>query len=91
VKPYLMRCVAMADGRPCLWSNHYLRSFDPEAAHGMGHAVWTPSPARALAFPTPEAAWELWHAVPRSHPVRASDGKPNKPLTAFTIEILRAP
>jgi hypothetical protein len=29
----------------------------------------------------------LWNSVHEREPVRAHDGKPNKPLTAFTIEI----
>jgi hypothetical protein len=40
-----------------------------------------------MRFKTAGEAWMLWRRPSRVRPVRA-DGKPNRPLTAFTIEVL---
>jgi len=37
-----------------------------------------------MTFETAEAAAECYHAVPYNRPLR-SDGKPNRPLTVFTV------
>lgn len=53
---------------------------------GRGHAVWTTDAAKALRFDSAGAALDFWRqqsvAVPRRY-----DGKANRPLTAFTVEI----
>jgi hypothetical protein len=65
----------------------YLASYDPEANDGQGDAVWTDDPARALLFESTAEAYELYRAVPRNRPLRA-DGKPNRPLTALSVEMV---
>jgi hypothetical protein len=62
----------------------YLASYDPEANDGQGEVVWTAKLAGAMVFPTAVEAIQCWGTVPVTRPVRA-DGKPNRPLTAFTI------
>jgi hypothetical protein len=64
----------------------YLRSYDPDAYKGLGQAVWTEDPKLAKLFPSPKDAWEAWQAQSTVRPLR-DDGKPNKPLTAFSVEI----
>ena len=64
----------------------YLVSFDPEAGGGRGLVVSTPNPKEARRFTFAEACATLG-AVPRSKPTRP-DGKPNRPLTASTWQIL---
>lgn len=65
----------------------YLRSYDPEYAGGRGHADWTANIHDALRFETPGEAWMLWRKQPFTRPWR-EDGRPNRPLTAFTIELI---
>lgn len=65
----------------------WLESYDPEAFDGRGHVKWTTDPQKAARFPSQEAAWRAWHGSPRCKPVRA-DGRPNKPLTAYTMSIV---
>jgi hypothetical protein len=65
----------------------YLRSYDPEFADGRGLAEWTADIELAMKFPTTGEAWMLWRRPSRVQPIRA-DGRPNRPLTAFTIEVL---
>lgn len=64
----------------------YLESYDPEYAGGMGVATWTTDPAKALTFSTVAEAAALYLSVPKARP-RRGDGRPNRPLTAYTVEI----
>lgn len=65
----------------------YLYRYDPEYANGAGDAVTTDDPTKAARFANAGDAFECWRSVPRSLPQRP-DGKPNRPLTAFTIEVV---
>jgi len=65
-------------------TGQYLRSYDPEAHDGQGNAVWTADLAEALRFDSKPDLMRCWQQVPRSRP-RRPDGRPNKPLTAFSV------
>jgi len=87
----VIRCVDLvgitrhpSNGSP---AHQYLASYDPEAYDGRGFAEWTADIELAMRFPTAGEAWMLWRQPSRVRPVR-SDGQPNRPLTAFTIEVL---
>ena len=67
----------------------YLKSYDPEFADGRGKIEWTDDRAEALVFADFGAAYETYGAVPRCHPLR-DDGKPNRPLTAYSVEFAPA-
>jgi hypothetical protein len=71
-------------GDPCI--GMYLKSYDPEAHDGGGEAIWTSNKDEAMHFENQMIAWQLWKVVPKARPTR-EDGKPNRPLTAFTITI----
>lgn len=64
----------------------WVKRYDPEAYDGQGDVETTSDPAQALVFPSHREAWDCWRQVPRNRPVRP-DGKPNRPLTAFTVTI----
>lgn len=69
----------------------YLESFDPEMhapgkPYPTGFAVWTEDPGKAMRFPNKEAAFKYVRQIPKCCPTRP-DGKPNRPLMAFTMEI----
>lgn len=66
---------------PCV----YLESVDLDAPDGMGGIVLTRDKAKALRFTDIGEAMECWRAQSRTYPIRHTDGKPNRPLTAFTI------
>jgi len=68
----------------------YLAAFDPEAHDGGGEATFTAHLADAFHFPTVAAAYQCYGTVPRARPLRA-DGKPNRPLTTFTMEFVTVP
>jgi hypothetical protein len=64
----------------------YLMAYDLEAYGGRGFAQWHPSPEKALKFHTAADAIEAWHSQSQTTPLR-HDGKPNRPLMAFTISV----
>lgn len=64
----------------------YLKSYDPNAHDGRGTAEWTADIDAAMVFSDPTSLLKYWKQVSRVRPVRP-DGKPNRPLTAFTILI----
>lgn len=68
----------------------WLMEFDPESHDGIGMAGWTPDPAGAIAFNSRVEAYDLYMTVPECRKVR-DDGKPNRPLTAYSVEICRIP
>jgi hypothetical protein len=68
----------------------WLESFDPAAYDGRGLVRWTVDPAKAARFPSKEMAFRTWYASPACRPIRP-DGKPNRPLTAYTVTIEELP
>jgi len=60
---------------------------DVEAHDGRGDARLTADLDDALQFPTAEAALAFWRQASTTRPTRP-DGKPNRPLTAFSIELV---
>ena len=62
----------------------YLRSYDPDAYGGRGHARVTPDVAAAARFPDVVEGWKEWKRESTVLPLRP-DGQPNRPLTAYTV------
>ena len=77
----ISRADGRTDGVPV---GAYLASYDPEGDGGNGIATWTRDPSKAMTFATGEAASACYRAVPFNRPIRP-DGKPNRPLTMFTV------
>lgn len=84
----IIHLIGMANGEWSPFDGQYLVEYDPArpsvAADGTQlpfTLVTTPDPQKATVFEM-EAAFETWR---RSHGIRA-DGKPNRPLTAWTCE-----
>jgi hypothetical protein len=69
---------------------HYVEYYDPEAHKGRGDVKGTLDISRAKQFATGQEAMEFYRQTSRKHP-RRLDGMPNRPLTAFTVEILPVP
>lgn len=65
----------------------YIKAFDPEAYEGRGSADGTFDKREALTFATTDEALNFWRQQSKTRPFR-EDGKPNRPLTAFSIEIV---
>ena len=73
----------------------YLTAFDPDmrdpARNNLvtGFVDSSPDPRKALRFATPGFAWALRNMVSKVSPKREyGDRGPNRPLSAFTIQII---
>jgi hypothetical protein len=66
----------------------YLMECDHEAHEGRGAVVSTPNLEQAMRFADLAEAMRFWNKQSTLRPLR-EDGKPNKPLTAFTIEVVK--
>ena len=64
----------------------YLESFDADAYQGRGYAAWTRDLNKAMKFAKPEDCHKIWRTISKTRRFR-DDGKLNRPLTAYTIEI----
>lgn len=87
----VMRCMAASDpydhegNRPPIGC--FLKRYDAEAFDGRGLSEFTIHLDQALVFDSVADAVRCWQTVPANRPVR-EDGKPNRPLTAMTMEFL---
>lgn len=71
-------------------SGLYVKHYDPSGGNGNGDIQTTTNRAEAKEFADKGHAFEYWRAQSTTHPWRP-DGKPNRPLTAFTVEIADEP
>lgn len=65
----------------------YVKAFDPDAHDGQGSLDVVLDPADARTFRDFRDAMDAWTAVAKARPKRP-DGKPNRPLTAFSVEVI---
>jgi len=79
--------IGYADDRPCLFEGQYLVSFDFDHDDGRGRGEFTKDPARAKKFADAGEAMKFWRTASTVHPIRRSDGKPNRPFTSISVEI----
>lgn len=84
--PFVIRLLAGSEfaisGPPC-----FLAGWDVEAHDGRGTADATHDPDQAHQFATGGEALAAWRTQSTVRPLR-DDGKPNRPLSGFTIEVL---
>lgn len=72
------------DGKT-LDSGCWLESYDPDGDDGAGLIMGTNDAQDAKRFPDVGAALEEWKRPSTTRPLRL-DGKPNRPLSAFTVQ-----
>lgn len=85
----VLRVVCLADGSPTIHDGQYLVYSNRHS--GLVAGLWTsPSIEEAKTFPSVAEALEYWQQISPTVPVRP-DGKPNRPLTAYTMETVHAP
>lgn len=73
-------------GQPLAAEGMFLKSYDIDAHDGEGLATFTKHRAEAMHFDTHIEAWKLWKQQSKLKPLR-EDGKPNRPLTAYSIMV----
>ena len=87
----VLQLVGMASGEPTPFDKQYLVEYDPtrggtspDGRPMVAHIVTTPERDKALKL-TVQEAFKLYK---QSYGIRL-DGKPNRPLTAFNIQIIK--
>jgi ribosome modulation factor len=91
MKAYVMMLVGLANGDASPLEGEYLVEYDPPAmrADGRGYEGGTIATSRditkAIQFEDAGALLECWRKANGTRP----DGKPNRPLTAYTVESVR--
>jgi hypothetical protein len=89
VEHVAVACLGLADGTSAgELDGAWLVSYDPAGCDGCGDGTWSRDPAEAARF-TPQEWAELWTASPENRPLRP-DGKPNRPITMFSLTIVPA-
>lgn len=81
-----LRILGLADGRPTPDEERYVVSCDVDAFDGRGLLDTTDDKSRAMAFDSVVEALEYWKRQSTVVPMRP-DGKPNRPLTAYHVEL----
>lgn len=91
--PYIIRVLMDVPDQRVPVGRLYIESCDFEFDDGhpknerRGKAALTGDPRRAKPFESFGDAHKFWATQSTTRPVRA-DGKPNRPLTAYTVEIV---
>lgn len=81
-----IRVLGPAGGGPFTGPLRYwLAAADVDARGGRGSARLTLVASEALAFPSMQEAFAFWRQQSTRRPLRP-DGRPNRPLTAYTVE-----
>ena len=83
---YVIICRGFADDRPCIAEGLFLHGFDADAENGRGMVSWTKNLDEARTMGRIDAM-KLFMRQSTVRPFR-DDGEPNRPLTAFNIEIV---
>ena len=90
----VIRILNRVDGGLTGFNGKYVAKYDPTAhwpdgSYDDGILEVTEDPAKALQFRDAMEATETWKRTPgcKCHATRPWDGKPNRPLTAFNVEI----
>ncbi len=64
----------------------YIVACDVDAHGGKGHVTLSTMQADAMRFADAGVALDYWKRPSTVDPIR--DGKPNRPLTAYTVQIM---
>jgi hypothetical protein len=83
----VIRVINFVNGEHCPIAGQYLMSFDFDAFEGQGFGTFTDRISEARRFEDMTAALEFWRTQSTVLPLRP-DGKPNRPFTCTTIELI---
>jgi hypothetical protein len=84
--PAVIKIVERADQGPTAAGGCFVKSMDFDAHEGRGDLVVTTRRGDAKEFPDAREAMVYWQTISEAVPLRP-DGKPNRPLTAYTVSI----
>lgn len=84
---HVIRFIENAAGLPeATKPGAYLKRYNPEGRDGFGDIEWSEKAEEALRFLTFGEALAQLRIQPHARPWRP-DGRPNRPLTAYTVSI----
>lgn len=83
----VIRIVTPVVGGPSNLDGTYVKRYDPNARGGRGAVEGTHDPRKAMQFEDGGKAFAFWRQTSTVLPKRP-DGRPNRPLTAFTVEFM---
>ena len=86
-KKWVIRVVANAATGSEVNGVLYIKDINVDAHDGRGSMDVTAETYHAVQFDSPGAAFQYWMRQSKTRPIRA-DGKPNRPGTAYTIEVI---
>jgi hypothetical protein len=86
----VMKCAGIAGPFHCADVGRYLKWCDFEALNGRGLALFTDDVDKAMKFTSKFEALVFWRTQSKTMPYRF-DGKPNRPLTAYHMEVTDVP
>lgn len=89
-----MQIMGLVDGQSSPFDGQFLVEYDPDKrgvdprGYVMLAHILVGDLRTAKRFPDPGQAMDEWKRVSKRWPVRP-DGRPNRPLTAFTVSVLK--
>jgi hypothetical protein len=89
-RPFVIRVLGFPNGAPCSIAGEYVQHYNPtvratSTTYPTGDLVTTRDIAKAMHFVDVDQARHFWQQPFGSRP----DGELNRPLTTFTVEIVR--
>lgn len=84
---YAIKILGLSIDYPTHHAGKWLMKFNPEYDDGRGMVWSTNDIEKAMKFETATEAMALYRTQSKIHPIRLTDGKPNRPLTAFNVTI----
>lgn len=86
---HALKICGSALGNASEFDGQYVKTYDPhDGVHGRIEV--TADLQHAMHYDDIAAAMTEWKRINKNHPWRP-DGKPNRPLTAFTVELVNVP
>lgn len=93
----MIRIVALPTGVATLWDGQLVKAYNPsrhapDGSYDGGLLEVTDDPKEALLFTTAVEAMEKWRETVSCCAAHATrpDGRPNRPLAAFSVEVMKA-
>ena len=86
----IVKIIGAADGTKTPHDGRFLKAWNPHTEFGVLAVESTDKEGEALHFDSVASVFDDWQATSSVQANRPTDGQPNRPLTAITIEIAPA-
>lgn len=85
---FVIKCIGWFYPTPCPFQDHYLVWYNPEQPKTQNLGGWSDEIDEAMRFDSMSEAIETWRRQRMYDGGLRTDGHPDRPLTAFTIEVV---